>query len=338
MASPNIPTTMAAVVTKQTGPPSVLEYTTDQAVPKPTSGQLLIKNTFAGINYIDTYFRSGLYPAPAGLPMIIGQEAAGVVAAIGPETSNTYGLKEGDRVVWLLRGGYAAYTAVPAQKVVKIPDGIKDEDAVGAFLMGMTAYSLVEESHAVQKGDWALVHAAAGGVGLLMCQILSKLGVNMIGTAGGEAKCKLAKENGATHVIDYKATSGPSWLEQVKTLTDGKGVDVVYDSVGKDTWEGSLEAVKRKGSVVFFGNASGPVPPVPLPKLTAKNSKMCRPTLMNYTNTREELEHYANTVFKALQDGSLKVRQHQVYPLKDAQQAHEALEARKTTGKLLLKV
>ncbi len=325
---------MAAIVCNKTGDPSVLEYKSDQPTPKPTSGQILVKNTFAGINYIDTYFRTGLYPAPNGLPMIVGQEAAGTVAAIGPDTKSD--LKEGDRVVWLKFGGYAEYTAAPAEKVVKIPEGIKDEDAVGSFLMGMTAMSITQDSYKVKKGDFVLVHAAAGGVGLLMCQILRKIGARVIGTAGGPEKCKLAKENGAEFLIDYKAEK--DWLGKVKEITNGEGCDVVYDSVGKDTWEHSLEAVKRKGTVVFYGNASGPVPAIPLPKLTAKNSKTCRPTLTNYTATREELEYYANEVFSAVKSGDLKVKVYKVYPLKEAKSAHEDLEGRRTTGKLLLKL
>jgi len=325
---------MAAILTPKTGPPSVFEYTTSAPVPTLQPDQILVKNTFAGINYIDTYFRTGLYPPPAGasLPMIVGQEAAGTVA----DPNGHPDFKVGDRVVWMRFGGYAEYSAPPAEKVVKIPDGIKDEDALGVFLMGMTAMSLVEESHKVERDQWVLYHAAAGGVGQLMCQILRKIGAHTIGTAGGPEKCALAKENGAEFVIDYKAEK--DWLSKVKEITGGEGVHVVYDSVGLDTWEGSLEAVRRKGTVVFFGNASGPTPAIPLSKITAKNSKVCRPTLVNYTHTRDEFEHYANAVFTAVQEGWLKARIHKVYPLKEVTQAHEDLEGRKTTGKLLLKL
>ena len=325
---------MAAVVTPRTGPPSVFEYVSDAPVPSLQPHQILVKNTLAGINYIDTYLRTGLYAPPAGasLPMIIGQEATGTVA----DANGHPGFQVGDRVIWMSSGGYAEYSAPPAEKAVKIPAGITDEDALGAFLMGMTALSLVEESHKVERGQWVLCHAAAGGVGLLMCQILRRLGARTIGTAGGPEKCALAKENGAEFVIDYKAEK--DWLARVKDITAGEGVHVVYDSVGRDTWEGSLEAVRRKGTVVFFGNASGPVPPVPLPKLMAKNSKLCRPSVVNYTHTRPELEHYANAVFAALHEGWLKVRIHKVYPLSEAAQAHYDLEGRKTTGKLLLKL
>lgn len=248
---------MRAITIDKTGGPEVMTYTEDAPKPTPKDGEVLIKNTFAGINYIDTYFRSGLYPSPH-LPLIIGQEASGTVSALGPN-ADKYGLKLNDRVVWIKMGGYAEYTACPCEKVAKIPEGVSDEDAVGGFLMGMTALSLVQESYPVQKGDWVLVHAAAGGVGLLMCQILKSMGARMIGTAGGEEKCKLAKENGAEFMIDYKKMDGPSWVEQVKEITEGRGVDVVYDSVGKDTWEGSLQAIKRKGKVRS---------PLPLPPLT----------------------------------------------------------------------
>jgi NADPH2:quinone reductase len=238
---------MRAIIIDKTGGPEVLTYTTDAPKPTPKDGEVLIKNTFAGINYIDTYFRSGLYPSPT-LPLIIGQEASGIVSALGPN-ADKYGLQINDRVVWIKMGGYAEYTTCSCEKVAKIPDGVSDEDAVGGFLMGMTALSLVQESYPVQKGDWVLVHAAAGGVGLLMCQILKSMGARMIGTAGGPEKCALAKENGAEFCIDYKKSEGPTWLEQVKEITEGRGVDVVYDSVGKDTWEESLQAIKRKGKV-----------------------------------------------------------------------------------------
>ncbi|KAL2400945.1 putative quinone oxidoreductase [Exophiala dermatitidis] len=332
----SIPSTMKAIVVPQNGGPEVLQYSESHPVPQLADGQVLVKNNVSGVNFIDTYFRTGLYPAPAGFPMILGQEAAGTIAKI--EGSNPLGFKEGDRVVWIFRGGYAEYTAVPADRVVKIPAEVSDEHAVGGFLMVMTALSLVKEAYPAKKGDTILVHAAAGGMGLLLCQILRDMGVTVIGTAGGPEKCALAKENGATHVIDYKATGGPSWVEQVLKLTDGKGVDCTYDGVGKDTWEGDLEVAKRKSKVVYFGNASGPVPPLNIAKLSAKNVSIMRSTLMNYILTREELEFYANGVLDLIKAGKLNIRIHKVYPLNDAAQAHKDLEGRKTTGKLLLKI
>jgi NADPH:quinone reductase len=240
---------MKAVVLPEIGPSSKLQFTDSQPLPTLKPGQLLVKNAYAGINYIDTYFRSGLYPSAVGYPMILGQEAAGVVADVSSE-GDTLGFKAGDRVVWIAQGGYAEYTAVPAHRTIKIPEGLSDDQAVGGFLMGMTALSLVRESYPVQKGDKVLVHAAAGGVGLLLCQLLRDIGAFTIGTAGSPEKCKLAEQYGANVTIDYNANT--NWVEKVKELTDGNGVDVVYDSVGKTTFDGSLDSIKRKGKCESF--------------------------------------------------------------------------------------
>lgn len=252
---------MKAVLVEKIGGPEVLDFKTDYPVPTPQEGQLLVKNNISGINYIDTYFRTGLYPAPK--PEVLGREGAGTVVALGPGP-NPYNFQVGDRVAWLSTGGYAEYTAVPAAKTVKIPDGISDEDVMASFLSGLTVLSLAKETYAVQKGDWVLLHAAAGGAGFLMTQVLKSIGAHVIGTAGGPEKVELVKSLGADHVIDYRSEEGKDWVTRVKEITGGRGVDVVYDSVGKDTWEGSLEVVKRKGTIVWFGNASGPVPPLPL--------------------------------------------------------------------------
>lgn len=334
MAS-TIPKAMKAIIVEQNGGPDELHYKSDYPTPSLEKDQLLIKNETIGVNFIDTYFRTGLYPLPSK-PAIIGQEASGTIAAVGPG-SNRFGFNVGDRVVWMKFGSYAEYSAVPAERTIKIPDAISNEVAVGGFLMGMTALSLVREAYPVQKDDWVMLHAAAGGVGLLMCQLLRSIGAKTIATAGGPEKCELAKKNGADHVIDYKSAGGPKWLDEVKRLTDNQGVAVVYDSVGKDTWEDSLEAACRKGKVVYYGNSSGPVPPFPVAKLSAKNISVMRPTLMNYTYTREEFEHYANDLFRLVKSGELKIRIHETYKLEDAAQAHKDLEGRKTTGKLLLK-
>ncbi|KAK5059804.1 hypothetical protein LTR84_009687 [Exophiala bonariae] len=335
-SSTSIPSTQKAILVHENGGADVLKYTESHSVPTLSNGQVLVKNHFAGVNFIDTYFRSGLYPAPGGFPLIVGQEASGVIAKI--EGDNAFGLKVGDRVVWMAGKGYAEYSAVPADRVIKIPDGISDEHAVGGYLMGMTALSLIKEAYPVKKGETVLVHAAAGGMGLLLCQLLRDVGATVIGTAGGPEKTKLAKENGATHVIDYKATEGPSWVEQVLKLTDGKGVDVTFDGIGKDTWEGSLEVAKRKSKVVYYGNASGPIPPFNIAKLSAKNVSIMRSTLMNYIVTREELEFYANGVLDLIKAGKLNIKIHKVYPLSEAVTAHKDLEGRRTTGKLLLKL
>lgn len=252
---------MKAIQITQTGGPEVLNLQQSHPVPTPAANQVLVRNSISGINYIDTYFRTGLYPSPK--PEILGREAAGTIVALG--SGETHGLKPGDRVAWLGTGGYAEYTAVPAAKTVKIPDGISEEDVMASFLSGMTVLSLAKETYPVQKGDWVLLHAAAGGAGFLMTQVLKNIGAKVIGTAGGKEKVDLVKGLGADVVIDYRSEEGKDWVAKVKEVTGGRGVDVVYDSVGKDTWEGSLEAVKRKGTVVFFGNASGPVPPLALP-------------------------------------------------------------------------
>lgn len=256
----SVPTTMKAVLVEQTGGPEVLQFKTDHPVPTPQEGQLLVRNNISGVNYIDTYFRTGLYASPK--PEILGREGAGVVAAVGP---NTTGFQVGDRVAWLATGGYAEYTAVAAEKTVKIPEGISDEEVMASFLSGLTVLAFAKETYPVQKGDWVLLHAAAGGAGFLMTQVLKSIGAKVIGTAGGAEKCALVKSLGADVVIDYRSEEGKDWVKLVKEATGGRGVDVVYDSVGKDTWEGSLEAVKRKGTIVWFGNASGPVPPISLP-------------------------------------------------------------------------
>lgn len=223
---------------------------------------------------------------------------------------------------------------MPAERVIKIPKGLSDQTVLGSYLMGMTALSLVKEAYEVKKGDTILVHAAAGGVGLLMGQILKDIGATVIGTASTQEKIDAAKKHGYDHVINYKEI--PDWVPEVKKLAP-EGVDCVYDSVGKTTWEGSLEAVKRKGSVIYFGNASGPVPPMNIAVLSKKNTKIMRATLMQYIVTRDELEHYTGLLFKYLQDGKLKVNIHKVYDLTDLQQAHKDLEGRLTSGKLLIK-
>ncbi|EPS32591.1 hypothetical protein PDE_07551 [Penicillium oxalicum 114-2] len=328
----SIPSTMKAVVIEQTGGPEVLQFKTDHPVPTPKEGQLLVHNNISGVNYIDTYFRTGLYPSPK--PEVLGREGAGVVAAVGPNTS---GFQVGDRVAWLGTSGYAEYTAVPADKTVKIPDGISEEDLVASFLSGLTVLTLAKETYPVQKGDWVLLHAAAGGAGFLMTQVLKSMGAKVIGTAGGAEKCALVKSLGADLVIDYRSDEGKDWVKLVKEATGGRGVDVVYDSVGKDTWEGSLEVVKRKGTVVWFGNASGPVPPLPLQKIAPKCVKVARPMLFGYIETREEFEFYTNELFSLLKSGQLKTKIHKIYPMEDIVQVHQDLEARKTMGKSLLK-
>lgn len=330
----SVPSTQKAIVIEQTGGPEVLQFKADYPVPTPQEGQLLVKNNISGVNYIDTYFRTGLYPSPK--PEVLGREGAGTVVAVGPGP-NPYNFKVGDRVAWLNTGGYAEYTAVPAAKAVKIPDGISDEEAIAGFLSGLTVLTLTKEAYPVKKGEWVLLHAAAGGAGFLMTQVLKSIGAKVIGTAGGPEKVELVKSLGADFVIDYRSEEGKDWVKKVKEVTGGVGVDVVYDSVGKDTWEGSLEAVKRKGTIIWFGNASGPVPNLPLSRLSPKCVKIARPMLFGYIETREEFEFYVNELFNLLKSRQLKVKIHKIYSLEEAAQAHSDLEGRKTTGKLLLR-
>ncbi|KAI0164971.1 NAD(P)-binding protein [Xylariaceae sp. FL1272] len=327
----SVPTEMKAVIINKTGGPEVLEYRTDIPVPTPIDGNLLIKNDFLGVNFIDTYFRTGLYPPPQ-LPYILGREAEGTVVSTGPGDTN--GLKVGDRVVYMCEGVYAEYTSVPSSKAVAIPSSpaLKPGVAAAALLQGLTALTLVREAHAVKKGDWVLVHAAAGGTGLLLVQLLKAIGANTIGTASTEEKCKLAKDNGATHTINYS-------VEDVKTkvmdFTSGAGCIAVYDGVGKSTFDTSLECVARKGSLLSYGNASGAPAPLTIARLSAKNARLMRPTLFNYIVTREELVGYAEDLWKFV-EGGLSVKVHEVYPLSEVKRAHEDLEGRKSTGKLLL--
>jgi NADPH2:quinone reductase len=268
----SIPTTQKAVQISRTGGPEVLEFKADIPVPTPKEAEVLIKNNLCGINYIDTYFRTGLYPSPK--PEILGREGVGTITALGPGP-NPKGYAVGDRVAWLHTAGYAEYSVAPApRRVARIPDGVSDEDALATFLSGLTVLSLVEEGYAVQKDDWILVHAAAGGAGFLMTQLLKLKGAKVIGTAGGPEKVELVKSLGADVVIDYKNPEGANWLEKVLEATGGEGVAAVFDSVGKDTWENSLKAVKRKGTVIFFGNASGPVPPLQIQCVISSYSPM----------------------------------------------------------------
>ncbi|KFZ15713.1 hypothetical protein V501_02598 [Pseudogymnoascus sp. VKM F-4519 (FW-2642)] len=314
---------------------SPLPSTMKAPLPELNEGEVLVKNVFAGINFVDIYYRTGVYPSKS-LPDIIGNEAAGAIVAI--REPNPLGFKIGDRVAWTGRGAYAEYTAVNHATCVIIPSEVPDRDAASVLLMGMTALSLVKKAYAVQKGQTVLVHAAAGGVGLLMCQILKDIGAIVIGTAGSPEKCALAKEHGAMHVIDYRGSSGAGWMEQVKEITNGQGVDVVYDSVGKDTWEGSMDVAKRNGKVVFTGVASGPIPDTLMQRVAEKNVSVMRSSLKNMIATRPEFEFYATSVLDHLKNGKIKVKIHGIYSLSNVPRAHEELEGRNTTGKLLVKL
>ena len=311
------------------GGPEVLQLD-DIQVAAPGPGQVRIRHTAIGVNFVDTYQRSGLYPMQ--VPAVAGNEAAGVVEALGPDVK---GLKKGDRVAYTgLPGAYCEERVVPADRMVKIPSGISDEQAASMMLKGMTVHYLIFSTYRVRKGDTVLWHAAAGGVGLIACQWLKKLGVTVIGTVGSEEKAKLAKAHGCKHVINY---STENFVERVKEITKGKKVPVVYDSVGKSTWEGSLDCLQPRGLMVSFGNASGPVPPVNLGILPAKGSLyVTRPTLNTYIASREELVKRSSDLFNAVKSKKVKIETTARYKLADAADAHRDLEGRKTTGSVVL--
>jgi NADPH2:quinone reductase len=311
------------------GGPEVLQVD-DVQVGDPGPGQVRIRHTAIGVNFVDVYQRSGLYPMQ--LPGIAGNEAAGVVDAIGPGVK---GLKKGERITYTgLPGSYCELRLVPAERVVKIPSGISDEQAASMLLKGMTVHYLIHSTYKVKKGDTVLWHAAAGGVGLIAGQWLKKLGVTAIGTVGSDEKMALAKAHGYKHVINY---SRENFVERVKEITKGKKVPVVYDAVGKTTWEGSLDCLQPRGLMVSFGNASGAVAPQNLGILASKGSLyVTRPTLATYIAARADLVKRSNDLFNAVKSRKVKIETTQRYKLEDAAQAHRDLEGRKTTGSVIL--
>jgi len=311
------------------GGPEVLQIEEIQ-VGDPGAGQVRIRHTAMGVNFVDTYQRSGLYPMQ--LPQVAGNEGAGVVEAVGAGVTE---LKAGDRVAYTsLPGSYCEARIVPADRMVKLPQGVTDEQAASMMLKGLTVHYLIHTTYPVKKGETVLWHAAAGGVGLIACQWLKALGVSVIGTAGSDEKTALAKAHGAEHVINY---SRENFVERVKAITGGKGVPVVYDSVGKTTWEGTLDCLRPRGLIVSFGNASGPVPPVNLGILSAKGSLyVTRPTLATHIASRADLVERSNSLFEAVISGKVKIETTARYKLADARQAHLDLESRKTTGSVIL--
>ena len=311
------------------GGPEVLQVD-DIQVGDPGQGQVRIRHTAIGVNFVDTYQRSGLYPMQ--LPQVGGNEGAGVVEAVGPGVTD---LKAGDRVAYTgLPGSYCEARIVPADRMVKLPQGISDEQAASMMLKGLTVHYLIFTTYPVKKGETVLWHAAAGGVGLIACQWLKALGVTTIGTAGSAEKMALAKAHGADHVINY---STEDFVKRVKDITAGKGVPVVYDSVGKTTWEGTLDCLRPRGLVVSFGNASGPVAPVNLGILSTKGSLyVTRPTLATHIASRADLVERSNALFEVVKSGKVKIETTARYKLADAQQAHRDLESRKTTGSVIL--
>ncbi|KAE9965945.1 hypothetical protein EG328_009290 [Venturia inaequalis] len=324
------PKSMEAIIIEKTGGTEVLQFKTDVSLPDPKEGEVLVKNEYVGVNFIDTYFRSGLYPAP-NLPYILGRESSGVIQKLG--SGNTHSLAVGDRVVALSSTTYAQYTAAPSQTVYKLPSSVSTSDAAAGLLQGLTALTLIREAHLVKSGDWVLVHAAAGGVGLLLIQLLKAVGAKVIATCS-TPKIELVKSKGVDVVIDY---SKDDFAPKVKEVTGGAGVVAVFDGVGKATFEKSFECVARKGSMVSYGNASGAVPPFTIARLSGKNIKLIRPSLFGYLATREEFETYTKELLEFIEQGKLDIKIHEIYPLKDAARAQEDLEGRRTTGKLLLK-
>lgn len=312
------------------GGPEVMEYV-DVELGKPGPGEVLIRHKACGLNYIDVYFRTGLYPQ--NLPAGLGMEAAGIVEAVGDGVLHVV---VGDRVAYAGRplGAYSEARVMPAAQLVRLPDSISFETAAAMMLQGLTVQYLFHRTYPLKGGETILFHAAAGGVGLIACQWARAIGVNMIGTVGSDEKAALAKAHGCAHVINYNKEN---FVERVREITEGKGVSVVYDSIGKDTFIGSLDCLAPLGMMVSFGNASGPVPAFSLSELASRGSLfITRPSLMNYTANRVALEQMASHLFTMVESGKVKIDIRQRYPLSEVARAHQDLEARRTTGSSLL--
>ncbi len=320
---------MKAIQVKQPGGPEAMELV-ELPVPQPKANEAVVKLAASGVNFIDVYHREGRYKVP--LPFVLGQEGAGVVTAVGADVKS---VKTGDRVAWTgLMGGYAEYAAIPADRLVTVPAGVSDQQAAAVMLQGMTAHYLSHDTYPLKRGETALVHAAAGGVGLLLVQMAHHIGARVLATVSTEEKAKLAREAGADEIIFYTQSD---FEVEAKRLSAGKGVDVVYDSVGKTTFEKGLNILRPRGMMVLFGGSSGAVPPFDPITLTAKGSLfLTRPSLGNYIASREELIARSSAVFGMIAAGKLKLRIEHTYPLAEAARAHRELEGRKTTGKLLL--
>lgn len=319
-----------AIRIHQIGGPEVLRFE-DVQVGEPGSGEARIRHTACGVNFIDTYHRTGLYKM--ALPFTLGVEGAGVVEAVGSGVTH---VKPGDRVAYAggPPGGYSEKRILPAERLVRLPEGISDEQGAGMMLKGLTVWYLVRKTYRVQRGETVLWHAAAGGVGLIACQWLRALGVTTIGTVGSDEKAKLAKAHGCDHTIVY---TREDFAKRVREITNGAGVPVVYDSVGKDTFAGSLDSLRPRGLMVTFGNASGPTGPIDPLLLSTKGSLfLTRPTLAHYTGTRAELEEGTKELFELVRSGEVKIEIGARYPLSEAARAHRDLESRKTTGSVVL--
>lgn len=320
---------MKAIQISNPGGPEAMELV-DIPVPEPKPNEAVLKLAASGVNFIDVYQREGRYKVP--LPFILGQEGAGTVTAVG---SDIQSVKKGDRVAWTgVMGGYAEYAAIPADRLVPIPAGVTDQQAAGTMLQGMTAHYLCHDTYPLKRGETALIHAAAGGVGLLLVQMAHNIGARILATVSTEEKAELAREAGADEIIFYTKSD---FEAETKRLTAGKGVDVVYDSVGKTTFDKGLNVLRPRGMMVLYGGSSGAVPPFDPIILTQKGSLfLTRPSLGNYIVTREELVARSGALFAMISAGKLRLRIEHRYPLSEAQTAHRELEGRKTTGKLLL--
>ena len=317
---------MKAVIINKTGGPEVLELK-DIKLEDPKSGEVLIKNEAIGLNYIDTYHRSGLYPVE--LPSNIGIEGAGLIEKVGPDVNK---FTVGDRVAYASMpiGSYSTHRIFPTKKLVKVPEGIELENVVTLMTKGITVFYLLHKTYPVRSGETILFHAAAGGVGQILCQWAKSLGCKVIGTVGSDEKIKIAKENGCDHVINY---SKENFAEKVKEITNGDGVPVVYDGVGKKTFDGSIDCLKVRGTMVSFGNASGPLDPCNVTKsLAPKGLYLTRPSIAHYTTTREELDEAANKVFEMFKTKKFNLKIFKKYSLSEVVSAHKDLESRKITG------
>jgi NADPH2:quinone reductase len=321
---------MHVIRMQRTGGPEVLRWEVTE-LPPPGPGEVRVRHAAIGLNFIDTYHRTGLYPV--ALPAVLGSEASGVVEAVGEGVTT---VAKGDRVAYATgpMGAYAEQRNMPAANLVKVPPEIDDRTAAAVMLKGMTAEYLVRRTYAVKAGDTILVHAAAGGVGLILCQWAKHLGATVIGTVGSEEKAKLAREHGCDHVVLYRTEDVPA---RVRELTNGAGVPVVYDSVGKDTFAASLDCLRPRGLMVTFGQSSGAIPPIDVRLLSQKGSLyLTRPTLGDYVRARAELEATARELFEVIAKGAVRIRIAQTFPLRDAEAAHRALESRSTTGSTVL--
>ncbi|VVT56116.1 uncharacterized protein SAPINGB_P004827 [Magnusiomyces paraingens] len=331
MSAPTIPSTQKAIRIHKTGDFDVVQLDKDVAVPEISDTQILVKNAYAGINFIENYFRIGLYPA--SYPLTLGREGAGEVVKVGAKVTK---FAVGDKVSYVNPNAYAQYTALEqAAKVLKNPEGIDTKLGAASLLQGLTALTFVKEAYEVKAGDYILVHAAAGGTGSIIVQLAHHFGAHVIGTVSTPEKAQIAKENGADYIINYKTED---IVERVNEITKGQGVQGVFDGVGKSTFETSLAALARKGTLVSFGNASGPVPPVSLLSLSAKNLKILRPTLFNYIYSVDEWKYYSELLFKLIADKVVRIKVSNVYPLEKTRDGLRDLFEGKTTGKLLVEI